>query len=61
MDRGTWWVTVHGFINSQTQLSTHTDICIKAFFEMQFAYFTYDLCRQLICMFSHFSFKIGTT
>ena len=24
MDRGAWWVTVHGAAMSQTQLSTHT-------------------------------------
>ena len=24
VDRGTWWATVHGVTESQTQLSTHT-------------------------------------
>ena len=24
MDRGAWWVTVHGVAKMQTQLSTHT-------------------------------------
>ena len=24
MDKGAWWVTVHGVANSQTRLSTHT-------------------------------------
>ena len=28
MDRGAWWATVHGVAKSQTQLSTHTYICI---------------------------------
>ena len=24
MDRGAWWITVHGVAESQTQLGTHT-------------------------------------
>ena len=33
MDRGAWWATVHGVINRQTRLSTHTCIhTISQFF-----------------------------
>ena len=30
IDRGAWWATVYGFAKSQTQLSDHTHILLKA-------------------------------
>ena len=29
MDRGSWWATVHGVTKSRTQLSTHSQFCLK--------------------------------
>ena len=48
MDRGDWWVTVHGVTNSYTieQLSMHSSFRLPVFFFLSFFFFFTKIMQQ---------------